>query len=54
MAVNQERDRVVTRRPKKAGWRVLRLWEHELTRKCEPQLLRRLRRWSLQAQNSGK
>jgi DNA mismatch endonuclease (patch repair protein) len=50
LAVNQERDRVVTRRLKKAGWRVLRLWEHELTRKREPQLLRRLRRWGLQSQ----
>lgn len=49
LAVNQERDRVVTRRLKKAGWRVLRLWEHELTRKREPQLLRRLRRWGLQS-----
>lgn len=47
LTINQERDRVVTRRLKKAGWRVLRLWEHELTRKREPQLLRRLRRWGL-------
>jgi len=47
LAANQERDRLVTRSLKKAGWRVLRLWEHELARKREPQLMRRLRRWGL-------
>ena len=29
---NQIRDRLVTRTLRKAGWRVLRIWEHELTR----------------------
>ena len=44
---NQERDRLVTRALKKAGWRGLRIWEHELTVRRGPQLLRRLRRWVL-------
>lgn len=39
---NQARDREVTRELKKRGWRVLRVWEHEL--KTIPVLLRRLRR----------
>ena len=39
---NQTRDRAVTRELKKKGWRVLRIWEHEL--KDTPALLRKLRR----------
>ena len=39
---NQARDREVTRELKKRGWRVLRIWEHEL--KGAPAYLRRLRR----------
>jgi G:T-mismatch repair DNA endonuclease (very short patch repair protein) len=30
---NKKRDRAVTRMLKKAGWRVLRIWEHELSTK---------------------
>lgn len=41
---NQARDRLVTRTLRRAGWRVLRIWEHELTRKNEPRLLRRIQR----------
>lgn len=41
---NQTRDRLVTRTLRRAGWRVLRIWEHELTRKNEPRLLRRIQR----------
>jgi DNA mismatch endonuclease (patch repair protein) len=34
IAANRNRDRLVTRRLRKLGWRVLRVWEHEL-RKAE-------------------
>jgi DNA mismatch endonuclease (patch repair protein) len=44
LATNRARDRLVTRTLRKAGWRVLRLWEHELARKHEARLLRRIRR----------
>jgi len=30
---NQSRDRIVTRTLRRAGWRVLRIWEHELKNK---------------------
>jgi DNA mismatch endonuclease (patch repair protein) len=43
IAANRARDVLVTRTLRAQGWRVLRLWEHELTRKNEPRLLRRLR-----------
>ena len=43
-AANQTRDRFVTRALQRAGWRVLRIWEHELARKHEARLLRRIRR----------
>lgn len=39
---NQARDRLVTRTLRRAGWRVLRVWEHELARKHEARLLRRI------------
>jgi DNA mismatch endonuclease (patch repair protein) len=42
---NQARDTEVTKALRKAGWRVLRLWEHELAVKCEKRLVARLRRW---------
>ncbi|MCP5519242.1 MAG: DNA mismatch endonuclease Vsr [Verrucomicrobiales bacterium] len=45
LAANQERDRRVDRELRRAGWRVLRVWEHELTRKREALLRTRLRRW---------
>jgi DNA mismatch endonuclease (patch repair protein) len=44
LARNQARDRLVTRTLRRAGWRVLRVWEHELTRKRELRLLKRLQR----------
>lgn len=49
IARNQARDHVVTRTLRARGWRVLRLWEHELTRKYERRLLARLRRAGLLA-----
>lgn len=39
---NQDRDRVVNRSLKQRGWRVVRIWQHEL--KSEAALLRRIRR----------
>jgi DNA mismatch endonuclease (patch repair protein) len=41
---NQTRDRRDTTRLRRAGWRVLRLWEHELKPKSRPALLAKLRR----------
>jgi DNA mismatch endonuclease (patch repair protein) len=41
---NRKRDRLVSRTLRKAGWRVLRIWEHELTRNNESRLMRRLMR----------
>lgn len=41
---NKERDRLVTRTLRRTGWRVLRIWEHELARKNEARLLNRIRR----------
>jgi DNA mismatch endonuclease (patch repair protein) len=40
---NQVRDRLVTRALRRANWRVLRIWEHELARKNEARLARRLK-----------
>jgi DNA mismatch endonuclease (patch repair protein) len=44
IARNRARDRLVTRTLRTLGWRVLRIWEHELKPKNEPRLLARLRR----------
>lgn len=40
---NQARDALVTRTLRRAGWRVLRVWEHELALKNRARLRRRLR-----------
>ena len=42
IARNRARDRLVTRTLRTLGWRGLRIWEHELARKREPRLVRRL------------
>lgn len=47
IARNRARDRLVTRTLRGKGWRVLRIWEHELSRKYEKRLLARLRRAGL-------
>ncbi len=47
IARNRARDLLVTRTLRARGWRVLRLWEHELTRRYEARLLARLRRVGL-------
>ena len=44
MIRNKARDRSVSRALRKKGWRVLRIWEHELARKNEARLLRRVHR----------
>ncbi len=41
---NQERDRRNSRHLRRAGWKVLRLWEHELKPKARTALLARLRK----------
>ena len=39
---NIARDRLVTRTLRKAGWRVMRVWECELAQKKQGRVLRRL------------
>jgi DNA mismatch endonuclease, patch repair protein len=41
---NKSRDQLVTRTLRSKGWRVLRIWEHELTRKHEARCISRIRR----------
>jgi DNA mismatch endonuclease (patch repair protein) len=45
LAANQARDRLVTRRLRGIGWRVLRLWEHDLARKRAARLVAKVRRF---------
>jgi DNA mismatch endonuclease (patch repair protein) len=40
--LNKRRDRLVRHALRRAGWRVLRVWEHELARKRETRLVRRI------------
>jgi len=42
LAANRDRDRLVTRTLRARGWRVLRIWEHELRRANEARLIARL------------
>jgi DNA mismatch endonuclease (patch repair protein) len=39
---NKKRDVLVSRTLRRAGWCVLRIWEHELAKKNEARLLRRI------------
>jgi DNA mismatch endonuclease (patch repair protein) len=41
-ARNKARDRLVNQTLRRAGWRVLRIWEHELPKKNQARLLRRI------------
>ena len=50
-AANRARDRRNNRQLRAAGWRVLRLWEHELRRAGRPALLRKLRRFAAEPAN---
>ena len=49
LAANKARDRLVTRTLRARGWHVLRIWEHELARKNEARLMRRVRDALVQA-----
>ena len=40
---NKERDRKVNRLLRAEGWKVMRIWEHELAKKNLPRLLKRLK-----------
>lgn len=42
LSANKARDRIVTPALRRAGWRVLRVWEHELAKKNDARLVRRL------------
>ena len=44
-AANKARDRLVTRTLRRTGWRVLRIWEHELARKNARRLAGRIQRF---------
>ena len=47
LTANKERDRLVNRTLRRKGWKVVRIWEHELTTKGRPLALRKLRRVGL-------
>lgn len=42
LAGNKARDLIVNKTLRAKGWRILRIWEHELSRKYEARLLRRI------------
>jgi DNA mismatch endonuclease (patch repair protein) len=44
LSANKKRDLLVTRTLRTAGWRVLRIWEHELAKKNHLQLIRKIQR----------
>jgi G:T-mismatch repair DNA endonuclease (very short patch repair protein) len=44
LAANRNRDRLVRRTLESRGWRVLRIWEHELSRRNQGRLLARVKR----------
>ncbi|MEX1140633.1 MAG: very short patch repair endonuclease [Bacteroidota bacterium] len=41
---NRNRDRLVTKTLRSIGWRVLRIWEHELTHKNQPRVVSKIGR----------
>jgi DNA mismatch endonuclease (patch repair protein) len=45
LVANKSRDQLVTRTLRGAGWRVLRVWEHELARKNAHRLAGRIQRF---------
>lgn len=47
LSANKRRDLLVTRTLRKSGWRVMRIWEHELRRANAPRLVAALRRVGL-------
>ncbi len=47
LTANKARDRLVNRTLRRNGWKVIRIWEHELTTKGRPLALRKMRRVGL-------
>lgn len=45
LETNKKRDRLVGRTLRKAGWRVLRIWEHDLRPRNRERLVKRLNRF---------
>jgi DNA mismatch endonuclease (patch repair protein) len=50
---NKRRDRLVRKTLRKHGWKVLRIWQHELTRANQARLIRRVRRSLVAKRLSG-
>jgi len=44
LSANKVRDRLVTRTLRERGWHVLRIWEHDLSRKIEVRCVQRIQR----------
>jgi DNA mismatch endonuclease (patch repair protein) len=45
LEANRVRDQTVNRTLRRAGWRVLRIWEHDLTGRSDTRLIARLRKF---------
>ena len=45
LSANKARDRLVNQTLRRAGWRVIRIWEHEFSRKNELRLIARIQRF---------
>ena len=54
LEANKARDRRVNRTLRKEGWRVVRIWEHDLAKRQEPRLLARLAKTFAQSAKRGK
>ena len=52
VARNRSRDRAVTRMLRKAGWRIMRIWECQLTPKKQARVLRRLQKLLLASKSA--
>ena len=52
IAGNRKRDASTSRNLRRAGWRVIRVWEHELLRRNERRLLRRILTASARRRNA--
>jgi DNA mismatch endonuclease (patch repair protein) len=44
LSANRVRDRFVTSKLRGSGWHVLRIWEHDLTRKNESRCIQQIKR----------
>jgi DNA mismatch endonuclease, patch repair protein len=45
LQMNKKRDRLVTRTLRQRGWRVLRVWQHELSKRVEARCVERVRKY---------